>query len=110
MLLQSAGSRSGLLLLDYYARDIVYFVAEREASKMGTTVSDIIFNERFGSLGTAQRRLNALVTGNWLEARRAPDDARRKEVRLMPHARNSIASSSAYLLEHLSEKGSDAVT
>lgn len=64
-------------------------------------MSHIILNDRFGSLGTVQRHLYALIADHWLEAREAALDARRKNVLLGPLARDAFQAMSDVLSKSL---------
>lgn len=101
MLVASAEEATGLGGLDARSRNIVYFVAEREIAATDTAVSHIILNERFGSLGTVQRHLYALIADCWLEARAAEDDGRRKDIRLGPKSREALGKMSEALRKGL---------
>lgn len=97
MTVAKAEQDSGLGTLDARSRDIVYFVAVRELTGTETTVSHIILNDSFGSLGTVQRHLYALIADRWLEAHESPEDARRKNIRLGLLSRRAFAKMSELL-------------
>jgi len=97
MLIAAAEQGSGLAGLDSRSRDIVYFVAQRELEGVETAVSQIILNDRFGSLGTVQRHLYALIADRWLETREVKEDARRKNIHLGPLSNDALQAMSQIL-------------
>lgn len=100
MLMSSAEEVSGLSKLDARSRDILYFVAQRELAGVETAVSHVILNDRFGSLGTVQRHLYALIADHWLETRESTEDARRKNILLGPLSRDALRTMSDVLARH----------
>lgn len=90
--------------LDSLSRDILLYVANRQASGERLQMSDIRFNDAFGSQATDLKRLQKLIREGWLSASRDPSDGRAQILGITPKAARHIALISDQIVQVVKER------
>lgn len=90
--------------LDHVSRNILLHVANKQASGEQLQMSDIRFNEQFGSQATALKRLQKLINQGWLSTTRDPLDGRAQLVCITPKAARQIESVSEQIIQAVTER------
>lgn len=94
--------------LDPLSRGILLHVASRQESGEPLQLSDIRFNEDFGSPATALKRLQRLIGQGWLSATPHPTDGRAQLLRVTPKARRHISAAAVKILQLAARSGKPA--
>lgn len=92
--------------LDSLSRNILLHVANKQAGGERLQMSDIRFNEQFGSQATALKRLQKLIDQGWLSTSPDPNDGRAQLVSITPKAARQITSVSEQIVQVVTEQGS----
>lgn len=90
--------------LNLSAREILKFIAERNAEALQTRSSDVILKTGLGTPPTIYQRLSELEKAGWIESMPDPADGRAKLLVLTPRAEKAFRQMSKELAR-LSGKG-----
>lgn len=100
--IRSIESATALDQLNFAAREILKFVAERNLEGRPTRSSDVI-QLRLGTAPTIYSRLSELEEAGWLKTVQDPEDARSKLLTLTPRANTAFLKMSKALIRLSSE-------
>lgn len=104
-LIRAIESNTELDALNLSAREILRFIAERNAEGQQTRSSDVIMKTGLGTPPTIYARLGELEEAGWIESVQDPGDGRAKLLVLTPRAEKAFRQMSKELARLSGESG-----